>query len=250
MYVRPATLSRLELAGKRAIDIVVAGTALVLSAPVILGAAIAIKLQDGGPVFFRQIRVGQGGRRIVVHKLRTMVVDAELRLDEVRHLNERQGPLFKVERDPRVTRIGGLLRSSSIDELPQLFDVLLGRMSVVGPRPALPSEFANFDEELKLRQLVRPGVTGMWQIEGRDKPGFESYSRLDRFYVENWSLGLDLSILVRTVPVVASRALMLLRPQARHAMHRADDVTIDLRAPVLAIAEEPRRILPQGIATQ
>jgi exopolysaccharide biosynthesis polyprenyl glycosylphosphotransferase len=251
MYVRPASLSRLELAGKRAIDIVVAGLALLISAPVILIAAAAIKLQDGGPVFFRQIRVGQGGRRIVVHKLRTMVVDAELLLDEVRHLNERQGPLFKMERDPRVTRVGGLLRSSSIDELPQLFDVLLGRMSVVGPRPALPAEVANFDDELKVRQLVRPGVTGLWQIEGRDKPGFESYSRLDRFYVENWSLGLDLSILVRTVPVVASRGLTLLRPRVRRALDRNDDVTVDLRAPVLTLSsDEPRRILPQSIATQ
>lgn len=211
LYVRARHATFAQRAGKRAIDIVVASVGIVLTAPVLLVAAIAIKLSDRGPVCFRQIRVGLYGKHIVVHKLRTMVVDAESRLDEVIHLNERDGPLFKASNDPRVTKVGRFLRASSIDELPQLFDVLAGRMSIVGPRPALPAEVRSFSDRLQRRLVVRPGITGLWQVEGRDKPLFQSYEELDLFYVDNWSVGFDLSIIADTVPVVAARALRGMR---------------------------------------
>jgi exopolysaccharide biosynthesis polyprenyl glycosylphosphotransferase len=205
LYVRPAMQAPIQQAVKRALDAVLALVLVVLTSPVLLLAALAVKVGDRGPVFFRQTRVGRDGRLITIHKLRTMVVDAEQRLAEVRHLNERDGPLFKITEDPRVTRIGRFLRASSIDELPQLFDVVLGRMSLVGPRPALPEEVALFDGTLGERARVRPGVTGLWQVKARDKDAFESYRRLDRFYVDNWSLGLDLRILAATIPVVLER---------------------------------------------
>jgi lipopolysaccharide/colanic/teichoic acid biosynthesis glycosyltransferase len=170
-------------------------------------AAVVIKLQDRGPIFFTQERVGQQGRPFKLWKLRTMVVDAEERLHEVAADNVRQGPLLKVQRDPRVTRIGHFLRSTSIDELPQLWNVLRGDMSTVGPRPALPHEVAAFDDELLERHNVRPGITGLWQVEARDNPSFASYRRLDLFYVKNWSISLDLVILILTAQSVVSRAL-------------------------------------------
>jgi exopolysaccharide biosynthesis polyprenyl glycosylphosphotransferase len=207
LYVEPATLSRWQLALKRAMDIVFSTLILIVTFPVLLVAAIAIKVHDRGPVLFRQKRVGCNGREIIVHKLRTMSVDAESRLLEVTHLNERVGPLFKTESDPRVTRVGAFLRSTSIDEIPQLFDVLRGHMSLIGPRPALPAEVAEFDDELLARLRVRPGVTGLWQVEARDKPSFDAYRRLDLFYVENWSILLDLAIVIDTIPAVADRGL-------------------------------------------
>jgi exopolysaccharide biosynthesis polyprenyl glycosylphosphotransferase len=207
LYVEPATLSTWQLTLKRAMDIVLSTLLLVVTSPVLLIAAIAIKLHDGGPVLFRQHRVGRNGKEILVHKLRTMSVDAEERLLEVRELNERTGPLFKTESDPRVTRVGAFLRSTSLDELPQLFDVLRGDMSLIGPRPALPAEVAEFDDELLARLRVRPGVTGLWQVEARDKPSFDAYRRLDLFYVENWSILLDLAIVIDTVPAVLDRGL-------------------------------------------
>jgi exopolysaccharide biosynthesis polyprenyl glycosylphosphotransferase len=211
LYVQPVLPpSRFQLHLKRLMDIAVASLILLLVAPVMVITAIAIWLQDRGPILFRQTRVGRDGRPITVHKFRTMVPDAESQFEHVRHLNERDGPLFKASYDPRITRLGAHLRSSSIDELPQLFDVLRGDMSLVGPRPALPAEAAQFDNDLAIRTRVRPGLTGLWQIEARDKPGFSSYRRLDLFYVENWSLGLDLSILASTVPIVAERALRAL----------------------------------------
>jgi lipopolysaccharide/colanic/teichoic acid biosynthesis glycosyltransferase len=187
-------------------------TILTLTAPLIALAAIAIKLDGGGPVLFRQMRVGRNGRTFQILKLRTMSGDAEHRLASLQHLNERDGgPLFKLTADPRVTRVGRLLRASSIDELPQLWNVVVGHMSLVGPRPALPSEAAVFDPRLATRHNVRPGVTGLWQLEGRDNPAFEEYRRLDVFYVENWSLLLDITILCATVPAVIGRGWRSLR---------------------------------------
>lgn len=213
LTLEPRERARWQAAAKRALDVVVAALCLVLTSPLLALAAVAVKLQDGGSVLFTHDRVGLHGRRFRVVKLRTMVPDAEHRLDNLRQLNERRdGPLFKVDNDPRVTRVGKLLRDTSVDELPQLVNVLRGEMSLVGPRPALASEAEQFDEELRSERLsVRPGITGLWQIEARDNPAFGAYRRLDLFYVENWSIGLDLMILWATLGRVAGRAVRTLR---------------------------------------
>jgi exopolysaccharide biosynthesis polyprenyl glycosylphosphotransferase len=210
-YVEPPTLSPWQHALKRVIDVVVTAFGLLVVAPVLIGAAIAIKLDDGGPITFRQQRVGRNGRGFEVIKLRTMVPNASSQLAELEAMNERNGPLFKLSYDPRVTRVGRFLRSTSIDELPQLFNVLRGEMSLVGPRPALPEEVAKFDVELLDRVSVQPGVTGLWQVEARDSPSFDAYRRLDLFYVDNWSVMMDLTILVATLGVVFRRAVRTLR---------------------------------------
>jgi exopolysaccharide biosynthesis polyprenyl glycosylphosphotransferase len=217
LYVEPATLSAWQLAVKRILDIVLSCFLLIVTSPALLLSALAIKMHDRGPIFFRQKRVGRNGKEITVHKLRTMSVNAEDRLSEIRHLNERVGPLFKTESDPRVTRVGRFLRSTSLDEIPQLFDVLRGDMSLVGPRPALPEEVAEFPDELLARLRVRPGVTGLWQVEARDKPSFDAYRRLDLFYVENWSILLDLAIVIDTLPAVADRGLRTIYRAARRS---------------------------------
>ena len=205
-YLEKVSLSRVNKALKRTLDIAVALICLIVAAPVILVAAIAVKLYDRGPIFFRQQRVGRDGQLFPVYKLRTMVPNAEDMLPELREeSNLRDGPLFKLDRDPRQTKVGRILESASIDELPQLFNVLQGSMSLVGPRPALPSEVAQFDEELLERFSVPPGITGLWQVEARDNPAFSAYRRLDLFYVENWSITLDLAILVETFSSVLSR---------------------------------------------
>ncbi|HEY8524088.1 MAG TPA: exopolysaccharide biosynthesis polyprenyl glycosylphosphotransferase [Acidimicrobiales bacterium] len=208
--VRPPGHSALQRAGKRVLDVVVAAILLVVAAPVVAVAALLIKLHDRGPVLFRQVRVGRAGAPFTVVKLRTMEVDAEARLAELRDRNERHGPLFKVSSDPRVTPIGAVLRSTAIDELPQLVCVLTGRMSMVGPRPALPAEAAEFDDELLRRHLVKPGVTGLWQVEANHKASFEEYRRLDLFYVDNWSIAMDLAVLIDTVPALVRRGLRAL----------------------------------------
>jgi len=207
LYLRPAALSRSQLLVKRALDITVSSFVLLLAAPTMAVAALMVKLSDGGPVLFRQTRVGRGGRPFTLLKFRTMVTDAEARLDELAARNQRQGPLFKVDADPRVTRVGKLLRATSLDELPQLFNVLGGSMSLVGPRPALPEEVARFDTDLLDRHRMAPGVTGLWQVEARDNVSFYAYRHLDLFYVENWSCSLDVVVLASTVPVVMTRAL-------------------------------------------
>ena len=215
--MRPPRHSTIQEIAKRALDLVVASMLLVMTAPVMAVAAVLIKAHDRGPVFFRQVRIGRGGEPFTLIKLRTMEVDAEARLADLRHRNERHGPLFKVSSDPRITPIGGLLRSAAIDELPQLFNVLAGRMSIVGPRPALPAETAEFDDELQRRHLVRPGVTGLWQVEANHKASFEEYRRLDLFYVDNWSVAMDLAVMIDTVPVIGRRALRALRRPAPSA---------------------------------
>jgi exopolysaccharide biosynthesis polyprenyl glycosylphosphotransferase len=205
LYVEPATLSRTEHALKRAFDIVVATGLLIVFSPVFAAVALAVKAGDRGPVFFRQERVGRGDSRFGMLKFRTMVVDAEARLAALEQDNQRKGPLFKLDVDPRVTRVGRFLRASSLDELPQLLNVVKGEMSLVGPRPALPSEVAEFPIELRERHRVRPGITGLWQVEARDNPSFDAYQRLDLFYVENWSTALDLVILLGTAEQILLR---------------------------------------------
>jgi len=206
VYVEPATLRRGQQLCKRALDVTVSGCLLVLASPVLLAAMIAVRLQDGGPAIFRQTRVGKDGRPFTLYKLRTMVPNAEQQLVDVTSVNQRAGgPLFKATNDPRRTRVGRILETTSLDELPQLVNVLRGDMSLVGPRPALPHEVAEFDDELLGRHRVQPGITGLWQVEARDKPDFEIYRRLDLFYVDNWSIGLDLAIMFSTVCSVLGR---------------------------------------------
>jgi exopolysaccharide biosynthesis polyprenyl glycosylphosphotransferase len=215
-YLESPVLNRRQIAVKRLLDFFVSGFGLLLSAPVFGVIALAIKLTDHGPIFFKQVRVGQDGRTFKVYKFRTMVVDAEAKLAALRETNERHGPLFKMDRDPRVTRIGHFLRDSSLDELPQLINVLRGEKSLVGPRPALPAEVALFDDELLNRTKVPPGITGLWQVEARDNPAFSAYRRLDLFYVDNWSVGLDLVIMLATLEQVIARLVftMLRRRKA------------------------------------
>jgi lipopolysaccharide/colanic/teichoic acid biosynthesis glycosyltransferase len=185
--------------------------------PVLLVCAVILKLSDGGPVLFRQQRVGRDGKSFTFYKLRSMVPNADQMRESVDSLNLRDGPLFKAADDPRITSIGRLLRMSSLDELPQFLNVLKGDMSLVGPRPPLASEFEQFDDELQTRQDVRPGISGLWQVEARDNPSFSAYRRLDLFYVENWSVSLDLVILVLTAEQVTARIVRsiwrVLRPK-------------------------------------
>lgn len=210
-YLERRTLTRSQLAVKRVTDVVLGGLLLAVAAPVLLLLGLAIKLQDGGPVLFSQQRIGHRGVPFTLYKLRTMVPNAEKQLARLNSRNQRVGgPLFKLASDPRVTPIGRWLRATSLDELPQLLNVLRGDMSLVGPRPALPKEVAQFDEELRQRGRMMPGITGLWQVEGRDDPSFDSYRRLDLYYVENWSIGLDLAIIGTTAGAVIRRGARIL----------------------------------------
>jgi exopolysaccharide biosynthesis polyprenyl glycosylphosphotransferase len=198
IYLEPPTPGRRRLATKRAIDLAVSIGTLVVLSPVLVAIAIMIKVSDRGPVFFKQHRVGRNGSLFEVYKFRTMVVDAERLKAQLEAANERNGPLFKMDVDPRVTRVGRFLRLSSLDEVPQLFNVVRGEMSIVGPRPALPSEVLSFDADLRRRELVKPGITGLWQVEARDSPSFDAYRRLDLFYVDNWTITGDFDIMLDT----------------------------------------------------
>ncbi len=207
LYLEPAQLSRAEHFAKRALDLIVAPALLLLTLPIAIAIAVAIKVTSPGPVLFTQQRVGFHGRTFRIYKFRTMCADAEQQAAALADQNLRDGPLFKIEDDPRVTGIGRMLRATSLDELPQLLNIVNGTMTLVGPRPALEREVAEFDDELLRRFSVRPGVTGLWQLEARDDPDFETYRRLDLFYVENWSLSLDLAILIGTASDVVVRAV-------------------------------------------
>jgi exopolysaccharide biosynthesis polyprenyl glycosylphosphotransferase len=188
---------------KRGIDIAGASLAVVMLSPVLLVAALAVKITSPGPVFFIQPRYGYNRRRFPMIKFRTMVVDAEQRMKDVEHLNEAAGPIFKIKKDPRVTKIGSFLRESSVDELPQLFNVLLGHMSLVGPRPMSVRDVSRFSEATLMRRFsVLPGMTGLWQVSGRSSLTFTDWIALDLKYIDNWSLTEDLRILLITVPVV------------------------------------------------
>ena len=193
--------------GKRLIkeifDRVTASLLIMLVSPLLATIAILIKLGSPGQVLFRQVRVGRGGKEFVIYKFRTMYVDAEARLAELHHLNEFDGVLFKMRDDPRVTRVGKVLRRYSLDELPQLFNVLRGQMSLVGPRPPLPREVAQYPDDARRRLVVKPGMTGLWQVSGRSDLPWEEAMRLDLRYVENWSIPLDLTILMRTLTAVS-----------------------------------------------
>jgi len=201
--------ARWQLATKRAIDIIGAVVGLILVAPILLLTAMAIKVEDGGPALFRQRRAGRGAKTFEMVKFRSMVTNAEELKADLANENQRSGPLFKLSDDPRITRVGRLIRESSIDELPQLVNVLKGEMSLVGPRPALLEEEAAFDDELRGRFSVRPGITGLWQVEARSNASFSAYRRLDLHYVENWTVGLDLRILMATVEQVIVTVAML-----------------------------------------
>jgi exopolysaccharide biosynthesis polyprenyl glycosylphosphotransferase len=189
---------------KRAFDLVGAGLLLLLAAPVMLVIALAIRIESGGPVLFRQTRVGRDAKLFDCFKFRSMVVDAETQLIEVSHLNTNDGELFKAQHDPRVTRVGRVIRRLSLDELPQFVNVLRGEMSLVGPRPALPTEVQRYPEDAQRRLHVRPGLTGLWQVSGRSDLSWEDAVRLDLYYVDNWSIVQDLLIIMRTIQAVIS----------------------------------------------
>jgi len=171
-------------------------------APLLITVAIIIKLTSKGPVLYRQRRIGLHGREFMLYKFRSMYLDAEEKQKEIQHLNEMTGPVFKITRDPRVTTVGRFIRKTSLDELPQLFNVLKGEMSMVGPRPPIPHEVEQYKRWQRRRLSMKPGITCIWQVNGRNKIGFEEWTKLDLQYIDNWSLGLDFKILFKTIPVV------------------------------------------------
>lgn len=190
--------------GKRLLDLAGSTLGLLIALPVIAVAAVAIRLDSPGPVFHRAVRVGRGGRKFTFLKLRSMQVGAEELRGLLLHLNEAQGPAFKLHDDPRVTRVGRVLRKTSLDELPQLLHVFNGRMSLVGPRPPFPEEVERYEPWMLRRLSVKPGLTCLWQVKGRSDLSFEEWMRLDLEYVDRLSFGLDLRILLLTVPAVLS----------------------------------------------
>ncbi len=190
------------LIAKRIFDLIVSTIALVLLAPVFLGIAIAIKLESKGPVFFRQRRVGLNGREFWLYKFRSMCRDAEAKLPQLREKNEMDGPVFKMRRDPRVTRVGEFLRKTSLDEFPQFLNVLKGEMSVVGPRPPIPSEVRLYKRWQRRRLSVKPGITCTWQVSGRNEIDFAQWMELDLNYIDTWSIWSDLKIVLLTIPAV------------------------------------------------
>ncbi|WP_306971764.1 sugar transferase [Arthrobacter oryzae] len=202
IHVTTPTLEGGQRVAKRLFDVVVSALLIVVSLPVMAVVAALIKLDDGSPVLFKQDRVGIEGARFQMFKFRSMVVDAESRLDSLKESSDGNGLLFKMKQDPRVTSIGRLLRKFSLDELPQLFNVLRGSMSLVGPRPPLPAEVEAYEQDVRRRLLVKPGLTGLWQVSGRSNLSWQDSVRLDLYYVENWSLAGDLLILIKTFRAV------------------------------------------------
>ncbi len=202
VYVEPVQRHGWRAVAKRLFDMLGSLAACLVLAPLFVLVGVLIKTSSHGPVLFKQSRVGKDGLPFDVYKFRTMVVNAEALMSDLMEDNEGAGPLFKMKDDPRVTRVGGFLRKTSLDELPQLWNVVRGEMSLVGPRPALASEMAEWDADLYGRLRVRPGITGMWQVSGRSETSFEEYTRLDLYYVDNWSLVVDLAILAKTIPAV------------------------------------------------
>jgi exopolysaccharide biosynthesis polyprenyl glycosylphosphotransferase len=202
LHVDQAELGGVKRLLKGALDRFLAGAALIVLSPALAAIALAIRANDHGPVFFRQQRVGKNGETFWLWKFRTMVVDAEERRAHLAKLNEAAGVLFKMRRDPRVTKVGAWLRRWSLDELPQLINVVIGEMSLVGPRPALPQETARYGDDMQRRLKVPPGITGLWQVSGRSDLPWDEAVRLDLRYVENWSVALDLQILWKTCAAV------------------------------------------------
>lgn len=221
------TTRRWQLGAKRTMDVVGATIALVLASPIMALTALAVWLEDRGPITYSSRRAGRKGDYFAMLKFRSMVTNAEELKSEIVEQNERTGPLFKVSNDPRITKVGRLIRETSIDELPQLFNVLKGDMSLVGPRPALPEEEVAFDEELRERFKVRPGITGLWQVEARSNAAFNAYRRLDLHYVENWNLGLDIRILLATAEqLILTFAFFPIRLIRRRAAESTDGVAV------------------------
>jgi exopolysaccharide biosynthesis polyprenyl glycosylphosphotransferase len=202
--VKEISLKGWNLIVKRAMDLALIALATPLLLPLATAVAVAIRWDSPGPAIFKQRRVGKNGRLFTAYKFRTMVVDAEARKAELTALNEADGPIFKIRNDPRMTRLGRFLRRSSLDEIPQLWNVVRGEMSLVGPRPQLPQEVAQYEEWHKRRLEVNPGLTGLWQVLGRSDTSFDEMVRLDIYYAENWSPSMDLRIILETIPVVLS----------------------------------------------
>lgn len=192
----------IQLMFKRLIDVIISMIVLITISPLLVIVALLIKMSSRGPVLFVQKRVGMNQRKFKLYKFRSMVADAEQLRPAIAHLNEQDGPAFKIEKDPRITRIGRFLRKTSFDELPQLFNVLIGEMSLVGPRPPLPEEVKNYAWRFRKRLSVRPGMSCIWQISGRNNVSFERWMEMDHEYIENWSIWLDLRILLQTIPAV------------------------------------------------
>lgn len=194
----------IRFAVRRLIDVAIASFFLLIAFPFLALAAVLIKLEDAGPVLFRQVRCGLNGRKFELLKLRTMVLDADSRKESLLPMNEMSGPVFKIKRDPRVTRLGAYLRRFSVDELPQLWNVLAGDMALVGPRPPIPEEVTRYERWQRRRLSMKPGMTGLWQVSGRSDVDFGEWIELDLRYIDNWSFWLDLKILLKTFPAVIS----------------------------------------------
>jgi exopolysaccharide biosynthesis polyprenyl glycosylphosphotransferase len=192
----------LALQVKKTIDFFMSITILILISPILAVIALFIKFEDGGPVLFKQTRVGRHGRLFKCLKFRTMVVDAEELKAKLMALNEQDGPVFKIKNDPRVTRIGRFLRKTSLDELPQFINVLLGDMSIVGPRPPVPSEVKQYERSINRRLSINPGITCIWQVSGRNNIPFDKWMEMDMEYIDNWSLTLDLIIIMKTFKII------------------------------------------------
>ncbi len=202
LTLRQERIPPFGFAVKRIVDILCSGVVLILSSPLLAAIAAAIRLDSPGPVLYRAPRVGFKGRRFVCYKFRTMIVDADKRKDELRACNERTGAFFKIQNDPRITRVGRFLRRYSLDELPQLWNVLRGEMSLVGPRPHPLDDFARYrTRDLKRLEAI-PGLTGLWQVTARQDPSFERNVELDREYIEHWSPATDFKIVIKTVAAV------------------------------------------------
>lgn len=191
-----------QLAIKRAIDLTVSLVLLPLVLILGLIIGIAIKLDSPGPILYKQVRIGKRGRAFNMYKFRSMFRDAEQRLRELQHLNEASGPVFKIKKDPRITRVGALLRKTSLDELPQILNVLKGDMSLVGPRPPLPNEVEQYNDYQWGRLAVTPGITCIWQVYGRSRVSFDEWVEMDLQYIRDQSLWLDLKLLLKTIPAV------------------------------------------------
>lgn len=187
---------------KRTLDLIIGGSVAIVTVPIVAIAALGVVIVSPGSPFFLQERVGLDGRRFKMVKLRTMIVDAERYAKDIEHLNEVPGPVFKIKRDPRLHPLGSLLRRTSIDELPNFFNVLCGEMAIVGPRPPLPSEVENYAPDALVRLTVKPGITCLWQISGRSNVPFHAWVELDRTYIQTWTPLGDLGIILRTIPAV------------------------------------------------
>jgi len=202
LVYRSVPENRAALYLKSLFDKIGALVGLTLALPIMLVTALLIRLESKGPVFFKQWRTGENGKPFKLYKFRTMCVDAEDRKKSLADQNEMSGPVFKISKDPRITTVGRFLRKYSIDELPQFINILKGEMSLVGPRPPLPSEVSNYQPWQHRKLSIKPGVTCLWQVNGRNTVDFDEWMRLDLEYIDNWSLALDAKILLRTVPTV------------------------------------------------